>query len=125
MTAANSVKKKVEIFIGPIACTCAGGPTPAKQEAISRVFALKRALEKELVNDFELTLYNLQDSSSYEVGIRRLKELLERKGEKERAARAGFLINMLTPAIAVDGDIIAIGECPSLEDFSARFGADC
>lgn len=39
------VKRRVEIFIGLAARSCAGGLSPARQNKIARAFALKSDLE--------------------------------------------------------------------------------
>jgi hypothetical protein len=57
-------KRQVEIFIGPVACSCAGGLSPARQETIAMAFALNDA----------------------------------------------------TPSVALDGNLIRVLDCPTVEE---------
>ena len=110
-------RKKVEIFMGPIACSCAGGPTPERQEKLTRAFLLKRALEKEHADSFEVTVVNLGDEREYEEGITRLKRYIGEAGEGQGEDGIAFSLDNVTPAVSVDGRIISLGDCPSVGDF--------
>ena len=74
--------------MGPIACSCAGGPTPARQEKFTHAFLLKRALEKEYADSFEVTVVNLGDEREYEEGITRLKRYVGRVARSATARRS-------------------------------------
>ncbi len=110
----------VEIFIGPIACTCAGGPTPARQEKITRALALKAALEKDA--GFEVRAWMLGEDADYEEGMRALRGYLEGAGETELAENLAFSLNSATPSVAVDGELKYIGEVPAAELFFEEAG---
>jgi len=49
-----------------------------------------------------------------------LESYLKNSGERELAEHLAFSLNLATPAIAVDGELISIGDVPSLEDFLSR-----
>jgi hypothetical protein len=109
------VKRHVEIFIGPIACSCAGGPSPAKQEKIARAFALKSALEKD--EGFDVRTWRLGEDDDYEEGMLTLRGYLERAGEEGLAANLGFAVNSATPSVAIEGRLEYLGEVPTPERF--------
>jgi hypothetical protein len=111
-------KRYVEIFIGPIACSCAGGPSPAKQEKIALAFALKNALEKE--EGFDVRTWRLGEDDDYEEGMRTLTVYLEKAGEEELAANLSFAVNSATPSVAVEGRLEYLAEVPTPERFLAR-----
>jgi len=67
----TDTRRRVEIFIGPIACSCAGGPSPARQEKLTRALALKNALEKD--GRFDVRAWRLGEDEEYEEGIRALR----------------------------------------------------
>ena len=115
-------RKEVEIFMGPIACSCAGGPTPARQEKLTRAFLLKRTLEKEHVDSFEVTVVNLGDEREYEEGITRLKRYIGEAGEGQGEDGLAFSLDSVTPAVSVDGRLISLGDCPSVGDFMEHVG---
>ena len=115
-------KTKVEIFMGPTACSCAGGPTPARQEKLTRAFLLKRALEKEHADSFEVTVVNLGDEREYEEGITRLKRYIGEAGEGQGEDGIAFSLDSVTPAVSVDGRLISLGDCPSVGDFMENEG---
>ncbi len=110
-------KTKVEIFMGPTACSCAGGPTPPRQEKLTRAFLLKRALEKEHVDSFEVTVVNLGDAREYEEGITRLKRCIGEAGEGQGEDSIAFSLDSVTPAVSVDGRLVSFGDCPSIGEF--------
>ncbi|HEY5530625.1 MAG TPA: hypothetical protein VIK22_01330 [Candidatus Anoxymicrobiaceae bacterium] len=118
----TSAKRHVEIFIGPIACSCAGGPSPAKQEKITRALALKWALQNEYKAEFDLRVFDLGNEYEYEEGYRMLRQRLEEVGERERAQGAAYALKDLTPAVAVDARLEWIGDAPIIEDFMRRLG---
>jgi hypothetical protein len=45
-----------------------------------------------------------------------------RRGEDELAHRLAFSVRQVTPAIAVDGDPVCLGEVPEPADFLRGFG---
>lgn len=110
-------KRHVEIFIGPIACSCAGGPSPARQEKITRAITLKSALEKD--DEFDVRAWMLGEDADYEEGMRTLRGYLERAGEEELAANLGFAVNSATPSVAVEGRLEYLAEVPTSERFLA------
>lgn len=113
----------VDIFIGPIACTCAGGPTPARQEMISRAFALQRELES-TDERFEVRTWRLGDESDYAEGIALLGRYLLEAGEDELAGHLAYSLNEATPAVAVDGRLVAVRRCPGIDELLEPGGED-
>lgn len=115
-------RRKVEIFIGPIACTCAGGPTPARQEKITRAFALEGWL-RDMSEAYEPRAWRLGDDRDYEQGIASLRACLSAAGEDELAVRLAFALDAATPAIAVDGQLMWLRDCPTVEEFQEALAA--
>lgn len=111
----KTAKRHVEIFIGPIPCSCAGGPSPARQEKLARALALKYALEHEDV--FDVRTWMLGDDGDYEEGLRTLRRYLDRAGEEELAANLAFTVNTATPSVVVDGQLRYLGDAPLPEEF--------
>lgn len=109
-------KKTVEIFIGPIACNCAGGPAPAVQEKITKAYALKGGLEK-MKDRFEVRVYRMDDDSDYDEASRLLTDYLKKTGEGDLMERPGFQIVSATPAVAVDETLVCFTDVPTLEGF--------
>lgn len=112
-------KRCVEIFIGPIACSCAGGPSPAKQEKLTRAFTLKNALEKD--GRFDVRIWRLGEDKEYEKGLLTLMSYLKEAGEDELATNLAFSVNSATPSVVVDGKLKYLGEAPPAERFLAEF----
>lgn len=111
--------RKVEIFIGYIACSCAGGPSPAKQEKITRAFALEGAL-KEMGDRFEVRTWRLGDDDEYEEGTAALRTYLREAGEEELADRLAFALNDATPSVALDGKLMWIRDCPAVDEVVSK-----
>ena len=114
-------KRKVEIFIGPIACSCAGGLTPAKQEKVTRALVLKSALERNHSDKYDVEYFDLGDDAAYDESLKLLRRRLEEAGEHERAAGAAYSIKDITPAIAVDGKLEWTGDAPEADEFLRRY----
>jgi hypothetical protein len=112
--------KKVELFLGRIPCSCAGGLTPAKQEKVTRAIALKSALEREHKDGFDLHVFDLGNEAEFEEGLRLLTLRLENTDESDRAQGAAYALKDLTPSVAVDGRLEWIGEAPGIEEFKQR-----
>ena len=119
------VKRKVEIFIGPIACSCAGGLSPAKQEKITRAFALEGAL-KEMGDRFEVKTWRLGDDDDYDEGLPVLRRYMREAGEEELADRLAFALNDAMPSVALDGKLRWVRDCPTFDEVvsKAEGGAD-
>ncbi|MBK5092529.1 MAG: hypothetical protein JJE48_03315 [Actinobacteria bacterium] len=110
-------KRKVEIFIGPIACSCAGGQSPARQEKIARAFALEHTL-KGMPDRFDVSTWRLGDDEDYEEGLAALRRYLRDAGEKDLADRLAFAVNDMTPAVALDGKLIRVRDCPTVDEIT-------
>jgi len=108
-------KRHVEIFIGPIACSCAGGPSPAKQEKITRALALEGTL-KEMGDRFDVHTWRLGDDDDYEEGMAALRKYLREAGEEELADRLAFALNDATPSVALDRKLMWVRDCPTVEE---------
>jgi len=111
-------KTRVDIFIGPIACSCAGGPSPAKQEKITRAFGLEGPL-KEMGDRFEVRTWRLGDDRDYEEGLAALRRYLRDAGEEELADRLTFAINDATPSVALNGKLMWIRDCPTVDEITS------
>ena len=110
-------KKRVEIFIGPIACSCAGGLSPARQEKITRAFELESAL-RGMSDRFEIRTWRLGDDEDYEEGLAALGGYLREAGEGDLADRLAFALNDATPSMALDGKLVWIRACPTLDELA-------
>jgi len=117
----SAQRRLVEIFLGPMACSCSGMPSPAKLEKIDRALKLRRFLEKEQHETFQVKTWDLGDESIYEEGLRLLRGHLRDSGEIDLADRLAFAVNDATPSIAVDGKLEWIHDCPETADFLDRF----
>ena len=94
--------RKVEIFLGPMACTCSGMPSPAKLEKIDRAINLRRSIEKDHGDAFQIKTWDLGDDSSYEEGLKLLGRYLRDAGDTDLADRLAFAVNDATPSVAVE-----------------------
>jgi len=111
------VKRRVEIFIGPTACSCAGGPSPARQEKIAKAFALKSDLEG-MVDRCDVRTWRLGDDEDYEEGLVILGGYLREAGEGELADRLAFALNDATPSVALDGKLVWVRDCPTVDELA-------
>lgn len=110
-------KNKVEIFIGPTACSCAGGLSPAKQEKIARAFALESAL-RGMSDRFEIRTWRLGGEEDYEVGLAALGRYLREASEVDLADRLAFTLNDATPSVALNGKLVWIRDCPTFDELA-------
>jgi hypothetical protein len=115
---------KVEIFLGPMACSCSGMPSPAKLEKIDRALNLRRSIEKDYGGFLEVRTYDLGDEADYEEGLKLLGGYLKDAGETDLADRLAFAINDATPSVAVDGKLLWIRECPDIDELGKATGLD-
>ncbi len=113
---ADGSRTRVELFLGPIAATCAGGPTPAKQEKITKAFALRTELETRHPDRFEVITWDLGRDEDYEKGLKRLGRYLLEAGEDDAAEAVAFAVNVATPAVAVHSELVWIGDCPTVDE---------
>jgi hypothetical protein len=111
------VKRRVEIFIGPTACSCAGGLSPARQEKITRAFELESAL-RGMSDRFEIRTWRLGDEEDYEEGLAALGGYLREAGEGDLADKLAFAVNDMTPAVALDGKLIRFRDCPTIDEIA-------
>jgi len=118
----TGARRRVEIFLGPMACSCSGMPSPAKLEKIDSALILKRSIEKDYGDAFQIKTWDLGDDSSYEEGLKLLERYLRDTGETDLAEGLAFAINDATPSVAVDGKLVWIRDCPVIDDFLDRFG---
>ena len=114
------VKKRAEIFLGPMACSCSGMPSPAKLQKIDIALNLRRSIEKDYGDAFQVKTWDLGDDSCYEKGLKLLGDYLRAAGEAELADRLAFAVNDATPSVAVDGKLVWIRDCPDMCDFLER-----
>ena len=112
--------RKVEIFLGPMACSCSGMPSPAKLEKVDGALNLRRSIEKEYGDAFQVKTWDLGEDSNYEEGLKLLGDYLRDAGEGELADRLAFAVNDATPSVAVDGKLVWIRDCPDMGDFLER-----
>jgi hypothetical protein len=115
-------KIRVEIFISPMACSCSGMPSPAKLEKIDRALNLRRSIEKDYGDAFQVKTWDLGEDSSYEEGLKLLGRYLRDAGETDLADRLSFAVNDATPSVSVDGKLAWIRDCPVIDDFLDRLG---
>jgi len=109
--------QRVDIFFGSFLCSCAGGVSQAKQEKITKAFSLARELKKN--NNFEVHTWRLGDKGDYEKGISLLKDYLINSGEEDLAKDLTFSLNSVTPAVALNGRVIGLGDVPEEKDLTS------
>jgi len=111
--------KRVEIFLGPLACSCSGVFSLRDQEKHSQAEMLIAAL-RDHPDDIELRVYDPSEDNAYAEYMKKLKGYLRQAGEDELADRIAFSLKQVTPAIAVDGELVYYGTVPELADFLSR-----
>ncbi len=116
----HDARKIVEIFPGPVACDCSGIGTPRDQEKQSRLSRIINLLETEYADRVELVHRNIFDDAQYAESLRILARYLREKGDEDLADRVAFSVRQVTPAIAVDGELLYVGNAPELPDFLAE-----
>lgn len=114
--------KKVEVFPGPVACDCSGIGTPRDQEKQSRLSRIITALEMDYAGSVKLVQRNIFDDTQYAESLRILAGYLRAKGEDDLADRVAFSVRQVTPAIAVDGELLYVGNAPELSAFLEQLG---
>lgn len=112
--------KTIEIFPGPVACDCSGIGTPRDQEKQSRLSRIIQALETDYAGRVKLVQHNIFDDAQYAEALMLLGGYLRAKGEDDLADRVAFSVRQVTPAIAVDGELLYVGNAPELHDFLAE-----
>jgi len=105
--------KRVEVFLGPVACSCSGVFSLRDQEKHSRAEMLIAAL-RERPGEVDVRVYDPSEDSAYAEYMKKLKGYLRRAGEDELADRAAFSLKQITPAIAVDGRLEYFGSVPEI-----------
>jgi hypothetical protein len=111
--------KRVEVFLGPITCSCSGVFSLRDQEKHSQAEMLIAAL-KNHGGEIELRVFDPSEDSAYAEYMKKLKGYLRQAGEDELADRIAFSLKQIAPAIAVDGELICFGSVPELADFLGR-----
>jgi len=114
--------KKVEIFLGPMACSCSGVFSLRDQEKHSRAEMFIAAL-RECADEVELRVFDPSEDSAYAEYIKKLKGYLRQAGEEELADRISFSLKQITPAVAVDGRLECFGAVPPMEEFLKRLSS--
>lgn len=114
--------KKVEVFPGPVACDCSGIGTPREQEKQSRLSRIITALEMDYAGSVKLVQRSIFDDTQYAESLRILAGYLRAKGEDDLADRVAFSVRQVTPAIAVDGELLYVGNAPELPAFLEQLG---
>ena len=116
----TDTRHRVEIFLGPLACSCAGMPSPAKLEKIDRSLRLISGLEENCGDVFSVKTWDLGTDEDYEEGIQVLGRYLREAENEELADHLAFAVKDATPSVAVDGKLIWVHDCPDMEDFMER-----
>jgi hypothetical protein len=111
--------REVEIFLGPMACSCSGVFDLRDQEKHSRAEMLIAAL-RERPEEVELRVFDPSEDSAYAEYVKRLRGYLRQAGEEELADRIAFSLKQITPAVAVDGRLECFGAVPPTEEFLER-----
>ena len=114
--------KTIEVFLGPVACDCSGIGTPRDQEKQSRLIQIVYALETNYADSVKLVQHNIFDDSECAESLKLLAGYLRKKGENDLADRVAFSVRQVTPAIAVDGELLYAGNAPELPEFLAALG---
>jgi len=116
--------KRVEVWPGPVAHDCSGIGTPRDQEKQSRLSRIMRVLENDYARSVQLVPYNIFDDAQYAEALQVLGRYLRKRGEEELADRVAFSVRQVTPAIAVDGELLYVGNAPELADFLVEPGLE-
>lgn len=111
--------KKVEVFLGPVACSCSGVFSLRDQEKHSRAEMLIAAL-RDRPDVIELRVYDPSEDNAYAEYMKKLKGYLRQAGEDELADRIAFSLKQITPAIAVNGILECYGSVPCTGEFLDR-----
>jgi len=111
--------KRVEVFLGPVTCSCSGVFSLRDQEKHSQAEMLIAAI-RDHPDDIELLVYDPSEDNAYAEYVKKLKGYLRQAGEDELADRIAFSLKQVTPAIAVDGMLYCYGSVPEREDFLRR-----
>ena len=101
---------EVEIFLGPMACSCSGVFSLRDQERHSRAEMLIAALGQQ--PQVKLRVYDPSEDGAYAEYMKKLRGYLRQAGEDEIADRIAFSLKQVTPAIAVDGKLEYLGSVP-------------
>jgi len=118
----TDTRHRVEIFLGPLACSCAGMPSPAKLEKIDRSLRLISGLEENCGDVFSVKTWDLGTDEDYEEGIQVLGRYLREAENEELADHLAFAVKDATPSVAVDEKLVWIRDCPSVVEILERFG---
>jgi hypothetical protein len=111
--------KRVEIFLGPIACSCSGVFSLRDQEKHSQAEMLIAALQDH-GDEIDLHVYDPSEDGAYAEYMKKLRGYLRRAGEDDLADRIAFSLKQITPAVAVDGKLECLGAVPAGDDFIVR-----
>jgi hypothetical protein len=111
--------RRVEIFLGPMACSCSGVFDLRDQEKHSRTEMLIASL-RERQDEVELRVFDPSEDGAYAEYMKKLRSYLRQAGEGELADRIAFSLKQITPAVAVDGKLECIGSVPSAGEFLDR-----
>lgn len=111
--------KRVEVFLGPRACSCSGVFSLRDQEMHSRAEMLIAAL-RERPDEVDLRVFDPSEDSAYAGYMEKLAGYLRRAGEGELADRIAFSLKQITPAVAVDGRLECFGTVPPADEFMHR-----
>lgn len=111
--------RKVEIFLGPMACSCSGVFSLRDQEKHSQAEMLIAAL-RERPSEVELLVFDPSEDSAYAEYIKKLKGYLRQAGEDALADRIAFSLKQVTPAVSVDGRLEFMGTVPPTAEFLDR-----
>jgi hypothetical protein len=77
-------------------------------------FALKSTLEKD--EGFDVRIWRLGDGEDYEEGLAAPGGYFREAGEVELAGKLAFAVNDATPSVALDGKLIRVLDCPTVEE---------
>jgi hypothetical protein len=111
--------RKIEIFLGPMACSCSGVFLLRDQEKHSRAEMLIAAL-RERQDEVVLRVFDPSEDGAYAEYMKKFRSYLRQAGEGELADRIAFSLKQITPAIAVDGKLECIGSVPPADEFLDR-----
>ena len=114
--------KTVEVFPGPVACDCSGIGTPRDQEKQSRLSRIIQVLESDYASKVEVIQHDIFDDAQYAEALQLLARYLRQRGEDDLADRVAFSVRRVTPAIAVNGELVYVGNAPELPEFLDELG---
>jgi len=109
----------VEFFVPVPACACSGAAFTRDMDRITRLEKLMEGLAERFPG-LEIVRRAMAEEGSYAENLKALASLLRKAGEEDFADRVAFSLRYVLPAVAVDGELVAFGRVPDIEEIARR-----